>query len=45
MTREHHRILDSWLRSLRCAIEMGDADAGYRLTLGLVRRLREIGVL
>jgi hypothetical protein len=38
-------IKHSWVMVIRHAIGAGDADAAYRLTIGYVRRLREIGVL
>jgi hypothetical protein len=38
-------IKRSWVMVIRCAIAAGDADAAYRLTIGYLRRLREIGVL
>jgi uncharacterized protein (DUF2267 family) len=42
MTREHRRIRDAWVAIVRRAIALGDADAAYRLTVALVRRLREL---
>jgi hypothetical protein len=42
-TLEHHRIIDSWCWSVRQAIAFGDERAAYRLTVGFVRRLRELG--
>jgi hypothetical protein len=41
MTREHSRIVDHWIASIRRAIELGEADAAYRLTRALVVRCRE----
>jgi hypothetical protein len=38
-------IKRSWLMVIRHAIQQGDRDAAYRLTIGYLRRLREIGVL
>ena len=37
-------IKRSWVQVIQHAIQRGDADAAYRLTIGYVRRLREIGV-
>ena len=38
------RIIDSWISTIRRAIELGEADAArYRLTIGFVRRCRGIG--
>lgn len=42
MTREHRAIRDSWATVIMRAIDLGDADAAYRLTIGLVRRLHEL---
>lgn len=44
MTPAQRSIRDSWTRTVRRAIELGDADAAYRLTLGFLQRLRELGV-
>jgi len=43
MTREHRRIVQSWLDAIVRAMQLGDGDAAYRLTRGLVRRCGEIG--
>jgi hypothetical protein len=44
MTRHQGRVVRSWLIVIVRAIELGDGDAAYRLTRGLVRRLREFGL-
>jgi hypothetical protein len=36
------RIAEKWSTSIRRAIELGEADAAYRLTVALVRRLNEL---
>ena len=38
-------IKHSWVMVIRHAISQGDADAAYRLTIGYLRRLRELGIL
>jgi hypothetical protein len=45
MTREQHRIVDHWRRTIGRAIDLGDDGAAYRLARALVRRCVEIGVL
>jgi len=42
MTRHHARIAESWASTIRRAIELGEGDAARRITIGLVRRLREL---
>lgn len=42
MTRHQHNIVESWAYAIQAAIRLGDANAAYRLTVGLVRRLREL---
>jgi hypothetical protein len=44
MTRLQHLIVLSWKFSIVRAIQLHDADAAYRLTVGLMQRLRELGV-
>jgi hypothetical protein len=44
MTRTHQRIIDSWRTVVQNAIDEHCADAAYRLTIGLVRRCRELGL-
>jgi hypothetical protein len=41
--RLHRQIRDSWVDTVCTAIAFGDGDAAYRLTVALVRRLRELG--
>lgn len=44
MNREHHRIINSWVNTIRCAVFlMKDPDAAYRVTVGLARRVHELG--
>ena len=43
MTRHHRRIVDAWSAAIRRAIALGDGESAWRLTIGLVRRLRELG--
>lgn len=38
-------VKQSWRLAIQRAIALGDADAAYRLTVGFVQRLRELGVL
>jgi hypothetical protein len=45
MTRTQRRVRLSWLFAIRRAIQLGDANAARRLTIGLVHRLRELGVV
>lgn len=45
MKRAVWSVRDSWLRTIRAAIILGEADAAYRLTVAYVRRLRELGVM
>lgn len=45
MTRTQRRIRISWLKSIARAIQLGESDAAYNLTVGFVRRLREVGAL
>jgi hypothetical protein len=37
------RVVRSWSTATRRAIELGDGDAAYRLTVAFVGRLRELG--
>lgn len=43
MTRNQRRVRISWIIAVTRAIQLGDRDAAYRLTVAYVRRLREIG--
>jgi hypothetical protein len=45
MTRHQLRVVRSWLFVIERAIALGDGDAAYRLTRGLVRRCREFGLI
>jgi len=45
VTREQHRIVDHWRSAIGRAIDLGDADAAYRLTRGLVVRCRELWIV
>lgn len=45
MRSPRDRIVDSWVRAIRRAIEVGNADAAYRITVGLYRRMVERGWL
>jgi hypothetical protein len=44
MTRTQRSIVLSWSAVVRRAIEIGEADAAYRLTRLFVARCREIGL-
>jgi hypothetical protein len=41
----HHAIRRSWLTTIQAAIQLGECDVVYRLTVGYVRRLREVGIV
>jgi hypothetical protein len=43
MTRLHRAIRDHWVGAIQRAIVLGEEDAAYRLTVALLRRLRELG--
>lgn len=44
MTRNHHGIIQHWADAIRAAMfRVHDPDAAYRLTVALVRRVRELG--
>ena len=45
MTRTQRRIRISWIIAVTRAIQLGEADAAYKLTVAFVRRLREVGAL
>ncbi len=45
MTYHHRLVALSWSAAIRRAIALGEATAAYRLTVDLVRRLRELGAL
>lgn len=38
------RVVRAWTTTIKRAIELGDDDAAYRVTVAFVRRLRELGV-
>jgi hypothetical protein len=42
MSLDRARIVASWADVVRRAITLGEADAAYRLTVGAVRRCREL---
>lgn len=42
MRQQTRIIVESWVQAIRRAIDIGEADAAYRLTRGLVARLREL---
>lgn len=42
MTRHEHDIINSWATAIKFAIARGNSSAAYNLTVGLVRRLREL---
>lgn len=41
---ERRIVVRSWIACIEAAIRLGDRDAAFHLTVGYVRRLREIGV-
>jgi hypothetical protein len=45
MRRVNRLIVHSWANAIRQAIKLHEDDVAYRLTVGLVRRLRELGEL
>lgn len=45
MTRLQRTIVESWSKVLCRAIAIGTPDDAYRLTVGCVRRLRELGIV
>lgn len=44
MTRSQRIVVRSWIACIEAAIRLGDRDAAFHLTVGYVRRLREVGV-
>jgi hypothetical protein len=40
---QRQRVRESWVACIVRAIRLGDGDAAYRLTVGMVRRLRDFG--
>jgi hypothetical protein len=44
MTRGQSQVINSWTACIWHAIQLGNDDAAYRLTIGLVRRCRELGL-
>lgn len=45
MTRSQRAVRQSWVATIRAAIRLGEDEAAYRLTIGYLRRLREVGVV
>jgi hypothetical protein len=46
MKKKHHQIVNSWFNAIEWAIFFTkDEDAAYKLTIGFIRRLRELGLL
>ena len=45
MTRYQASVVLRWAWTVRNAVALGEADAAFRITVGLVRRCRELGVL
>jgi hypothetical protein len=41
----HRAIRARWVASIQRAIALGEEEAAYRLTVALVRRLRELGAV
>lgn len=35
-------VRESWMQAITRAIELGDANAAYKLTVAYVRRLRDV---